>query len=127
MIKIAYIQDWNEDGTHYTQRITATGKDGIKIAELLHKEYEVAQQVKKTKTVYSSEEMHKIAYQKTLTETNKKQNGKLYNYYLNLTQLGTITQNLRDLLRNEDGSFSARAFLTAKRLKYRNSVLALEF
>lgn len=96
MLKISYTSDWNkETGTHYTQRVKATGKEMDKIAHFLNKDYEYIQNIKKTKNVYTSNEMHKIAYQKHLAETPQEiMSSGATKFYLNLTQLDTILHNI---------------------------------
>ena len=86
MLKISYISDWNnQTGTHYTQRIRATGQEMTKIIECLQKAYENIQNIKNTKNIYTSEETQRICHQKCLKETPQEvlENGKM-KFYLNL-------------------------------------------
>ena len=114
MLYTSYRSDHNnETGTHYTQRIRATDKDILLIIELLHREYEQAQQIKNTQRIYTGDQMHKICYQKDITETPHETINKYkIKYFLNLTQFETIIKNYFD---------------KNKRIKYANTILLLDY
>lgn len=105
MIKISYKRENSErTGTSYNQTVRATMWDAVKIIEVLAREAEKAQEIKRTKRTFSNEEMHKIAYQKHPVEAEQEiiKGGKI-KYFLNLTQLATlfeVIQNKRLLWRN---------------------------
>lgn len=111
MIKVSFIKDWGSDGTCYEQRIRVFGKDLINICEILQKEYEEVQRIKREKHIYTSTEMNRIAYQKALAETENLSMGTMTKYFLNLTQLESILEYV---------------YSKDKRVKYVNTTLVLD-
>ena len=106
MIKINYQKKWNDNtGTCYTQTITATRQDFLKISKYLNQKFEaVCEDIKTNKHNY---DFYTKCYMKHLSNTDKKQTTKFTDYYLNLTQLSFLKEIIKD-----------------KRLKiYKNTVL----
>lgn len=106
MIKINYQKKWNnKTGTCYSQTITATRTDFIRINEYLNSKcQEVEEDKNSNKYNY---DFYTKCYMKNLAITEKISTMKYTDYYLNLTQLRFLKEIIKD-----------------KRLKtYKNTVL----
>ena len=104
MLKISYGKNWDADGTCYSQTITASRNDFIKICKYLNEKYEDVQQDKARKK--HKYDFYTFCYMKNLADTNKKQTKKYTDYFINLTQLSFIMEIIKD-----------------KRLLFRNTIL----
>ena len=100
MIKISYQKEWGENGTVYSQTISASGQDFERIAKHLHS-------IKKENLT----DIYEQAYFRHLADTPKQYNKTNTKYYLNLTQL----------------KFIARFLNYPKRLLDRNTILKFNY